>query len=70
MTSAILFPTSMVAIKREGCFVKKLTSAANAFFCFLSISVLSLLEETKAISIPEKNAEKITETRMGMIRFR
>src|SRR6056297_1507883 len=29
--------------------------------CFLSISIRSLLEEKKAISIPEKNAEKTNE---------
>jgi len=60
----------MVAINLDGCLLKKLTMPAKAFFCFLSISTLSLLEETKAISIPEKKAEKNIETSIRVISCR
>ena len=41
-------------------FIKKETKP----FCFFSISKKILFKETKAISIPEKKAEKIIEIRI------
>ena len=60
-TKAILFPTNIVEIYCPGLLINKLMVFEDAEFCFLSSSTLSLLADTKAISIPEKNAEKIKE---------
>ena len=53
----MLFPTSIVAINRDG-FSKKYDKmrALNSPRFFIS-SMCSLLDATKAISIPEKKAE-------------
>ena len=67
MTRAILFPTSMVAIYLEGCLRKYETIPERNFCCLRSISIRNLLDETKAISIPEKKAEKTMEIRMRII---
>ena len=61
MTSAILFPISMVAINLEGFSVSQVSTLAKSPSCFFSISICILFAETKAISIPEKNAEKSNE---------
>ena len=60
-TRAMLFPVNIVAINFEGELVNFFNKAEKNPFCFFSISRLILLDETKAISIPEKNAEKIIE---------
>ena len=57
-TSAILLPTSIVAMYWLGFVVKIVIILDPNAPCFLSSSIRSLLEDTKAISIPEKNAEK------------
>ena len=58
MTKAMLFPTNMVEMKLFG-FLKKMDRMRVVILSSLrSISKRSLLAETKAISIPEKNAEK------------
>ena len=54
----MLFPTSMVEINVFG-LLKKMERMREVILpLFLSISNLSLLQETKAISIPEKKPEK------------
>lgn len=52
-----MFPISIVAIYCPGFLVKILIISDPKTPCFLSSSILSLFEETNAISIPEKNAE-------------
>ena len=59
MTKVILLPKSMVAIKREGFLVTFCNTRDEIPSCNFSISKKIRLEETKAISIPEKNAERI-----------
>jgi len=54
-------PTSIVAIYWLGLEVKMDISPEDICPCFLSSSSLNLFAETNAISIPEKNAEKIRE---------
>ena len=67
MTRAILFPTNMVEIKLFG-FLKKMDKMRVVILPSLrSISNRSLLAETKAISIPEKNAEKAIVIRICMM---
>ena len=63
----MLFPTSMVEMKLFG-FLKKMERMRVVMLSSLrSISNRSLLAETKAISIPEKNAEKAIVIRICMI---
>ena len=54
MTKAILLPINIVAINHAGLSVKKDKIRALISPLLLSNSILSLLEEIKAISIPEK----------------
>jgi hypothetical protein len=59
-----------VAINCPGLFVKTPVNCEPKLPCFLSSSILNLFEATKAISIPEKKAEKIITmiiTRMAFI---
>lgn len=58
MTRAILLPINMVAINLEGFFVNRDSTFARKSSCFFAISIWILLAEIKAISIPEKKAEK------------
>ena len=63
-TNAILFPISIVPKNVEGSFINlEIINADNVPF-FLSSSILNLLEVKKAISTPEKNADKINETKI------
>ena len=58
ITSAMLLPISMVAMYWPGLLVNVLIIRDPETPCFRSSSIRSLFEVTKAISIPEKNAEK------------
>ena len=49
---------SIVAINLEGFAVILVNKSERKPLCFFSISICILLEETNAISIPEKKAEK------------
>jgi hypothetical protein len=49
----------MVAINLEGFLVNFLRTFARTPDCLFSISIKILLEEMYAISIPEKNADRI-----------
>ena len=62
MTKAILLPINIVAINHAGLSVKKDKIRALISPLLLSNSILSLLEEIKAISIPEKKAEHAKES--------
>ena len=53
----MLFPISIVAINFEGLAVILVNKSERKPPCFFSISMCILLDDTKAISIPEKNAE-------------
>ncbi len=64
ITREILLPTSMVAMNSPGLLVKNEIILEPKAPCFLSSSIRSLLDEIKAISIPEKKAEKRIETNM------
>ena len=57
ITNAILFPTSIVAIKFDWFSEKIVIILEKNEIEFLSISSFNLFEEIKAISIPEKNAD-------------
>ena len=57
ITNAILFPTSIVAIKFDWFSEKREIILEKNEVEFLSISSFSLFEEIKAISLPEKNAD-------------
>jgi hypothetical protein len=54
----MLFPTSAVAINLEGFSIYKLNVFPSHALFLVCISSLSLFTDTKAISIPEKKAEK------------
>ena len=54
----MLFPNSNAPSRREGCLTKDASILADNRPLFLSSSIFNLLELTKAISIPEKKAEK------------
>ena len=69
MTRAKLFPISMVAIYWPGLSVKSLIILEPNTPCFLSSSILSRFEVTNAISIPEKNAERIIARNIIRITF-
>ena len=58
MTKAVLFPISIAAINQAGLLEKKDKILALKSPFLLSNSILSLLDEIKAISMPEKKAEK------------
>lgn len=57
ITKAILFPISIFTIKRDSSFVKIDMILEVKLLDFLSNSNFNLLDETNAISIPEKKAE-------------
>jgi hypothetical protein len=57
MTRATLFPMSIVAINLEGFAVNRDKIFPRKSPCFFSSSIWILLEDTKAISIPEKKAD-------------
>lgn len=59
MTRLTLFPTRVVLMNFEGFFTKGLNKLAMVSPCLLFSSKRSLLDEMKAISIPEKNAQEI-----------
>ena len=67
MTKAILLPINIVAINHAGLSVKKDKIRALISPLLLSNSILSLLEEIKAISIPEKKAENNRQRSMMII---
>jgi hypothetical protein len=69
MTNAKLLPISIVAIYWPGLSVKSLIILDPNTPCFLSSSMRSLLEAIKAISIPEKNADRIMARRIIRIKF-
>ena len=54
----MLFPNNMVLMNLADFFKKKDKILAENLPCLLSNSIFNLLAETKAISIPEKRAEK------------
>ena len=58
---------SIVPMKREGCWLKFAIILALKISCFALSSKYNLFEETKAISTPEKKAEKTIEAMMPMI---
>ena len=57
MTITTLFPTRMVVIYIPEFATKDQLKACATLLLCLSISILNLLEATKAISMPEKKAE-------------
>ena len=57
ITNAMLFPTSIVEMKLLGLWKKMDRIREVRLFSLRSISKRSLLEDTNAISMPEKNAE-------------
>ena len=59
MTSAILFPTKVVAMNFEGFLVMFAKAEDTSPGCLICNAKRTLLEETKAISIPEKKADII-----------
>ena len=56
----MLLPINIVVIKFDSFLEKKAITLEDMFSLPLSSSNCNLFEETKAISIPEKKAEKIT----------
>ena len=62
MTKALLLPINIVVINQAGLSVKKDKIRALISPLLLSNLILSLLEEIKAISIPEKKAEHAKES--------
>src|SRR5689334_16631815 len=60
MTSATLLATSIVAIKRDGCFTKFESMRPEKFPFLRSISMRSLFEERNAISVPDESAEAMS----------
>jgi hypothetical protein len=69
MTNEKLLPISIVAIYWPGLSVKSLIILDPKTPCFLSSSIRSLLEATNAISIPEKNADRIIANSIIRITF-
>jgi hypothetical protein len=69
ITSEKLLPISIVAIYCPGLSVKSLIILDPNAPCFLSSSIRSLFEATKAISIPAKNADKIIARSIIRIKF-
>jgi hypothetical protein len=64
ITNATLLPTNIVDIYCPGLRVKIDIIPDELDCCFRSNSIFSLFADTKAISIPEKKAEKIRETKI------
>jgi len=60
ITKEILFPNSKAPMNLEGVFEKSDSILAENIPLPLSSSILSLFELEKAISIPEKKAEKMS----------
>ena len=58
ITNDMLFPTNIEAINSEGLSVHFFKNLELKPVCFFCISKNSLFEETKAISRPEKKAER------------
>ena len=63
ITSAILLPTNMTAMNSWGR-LKKEEASCPLHPCFALSSICNRFAETKAISIPEKNAEAAKEARI------
>ena len=64
MTSAILFPTKVVAMNFEGFLVMFAKADETRPGCLICNAKRTLFEETKAISIPEKKADSIKQPKM------
>lgn len=64
MTSAILLPTRVVAINFDGFSVIFAKDVETSPGCFICSAKRTRLEDTKAISIPEKKAESIKQPKM------
>jgi hypothetical protein len=64
MTNVILLPTNIAAINLEGLSVNLLRIFDEKLSCIFSIPKNILLEDTNAISIPEKKAERIKQVMM------
>jgi hypothetical protein len=60
----MLFPSSNALINLDELLLKKEMILADSSPLLLSISILRVLELTKAISIPEKKAERMSVIRM------
>ena len=58
---------SIVPMKEDGCWLKFAIIFALKMSCFAFNSKYNLFEETKAISTPEKKAEKTIEAMIPMI---
>ena len=69
-TSARLFPSSMVEINRDGLLANLEIIRPDVEPCFPCNSIWSLLDEIKAISIPEKRAENNKQTTIKLMRYR
>ena len=66
-TKATLLPTSIVANSLEGFRVSFVSTLAITPSCFLRISKCTLLDDTQAISKPEKKAESTSVVRIIII---
>ena len=64
MTSAILFPTKVVAMNFEGFLVMFAKADETRPGCLICNAKRTLFEETKAISIPEKKADSTKQPKM------
>ena len=64
MTKAILFPTRVVAINFEGFSVIFAKAEETIPGCLICKANRTRLEDTKAISIPEKKADSIKQPKM------
>ncbi len=60
----MLFPSSNAPINLDELLLKKEMILADSRPLLLSISILRVLELTKAISIPEKKAERMSVIKM------
>jgi hypothetical protein len=69
ITSEKLFPISIVAMYCPGLLVKSLTIFEPNTPCLLSSSMRSLFDAIKAISIPEKNADRTIAIRIIRNKF-
>ena len=69
ITRAELLPISIVAIYCPGLSVNIFNIPDPYALCFLSSSMRSLFEVTKAISIPEKNADRIIASKITRMPF-
>ena len=64
MTSAILFPTKVVAMNFEGFLVMFAKADETSPGCLICNAKRTLFEDTKAISIPEKKADSIKQPKI------